>query len=993
MYGGNAVLLSKEESMRNHVILVALVALIMVLSGFQAFAADQEMGGGLTDVSGLYEEDGVLTFSPYLGFDVNEERLRDQVGIAAGYGRSIFGVAFDMMLIRDDKYTPSEPYMFGHRFRMNEGIVEVTPRPLFARIGRINHSDDVDTPYSLFISSADIPAVMAEIGYDDGFFFYKSRWISLTRNWDVYADDTPLYLPDPNSNDFVEPAADANIPTDRGANYKSYGFQLGDVRFGVQESVVYINQEFYPEYFFSPLPMYFTQLVNSSEGKPWTQQRNENSIIGLFLDWTRPESYAYGQFLMDDVNLNSLAPGVELTQPNKLAWSVGGHYDFDFGTLGLYHAGATKFTFQSIPYDGDEYRYQYTYYPTVRFERDGEPSTFWYYDNYIGYKYGENNLALMLTYDRSFPAFDLGSSLEYTVSGSKSPANPWHEDDDHPGESLILDDPELEHRVRLSADITRSINNWDLTAAGSIGYLWNELRLREVEDPPSGGPEPEIFRPVGEDYLTASLFLGGRYSLEITEDDTWRTILAEPPEELDENGQPLGTGPPEYEITEVTYEIDGRTRQFALAGRLEIEEGTQFTSREELEAYIADKQQVLTNQRVLSEDSTLSYSIRRREGETDAVIIDVDAIDTWNLIALPYPEYDSNEGLLLSIRARDYNFFGTMEELKVNFNYRNKIGENDQLSGDEVWSVYTQFDWPFQWQGYDWKWSFSQDFELDSFSDMEYELDNRLDYDFLMGRRTYTASYSQSYNYLTDDDEGDGYYLTSGLSLGTGIPTGWELPVLGELSYSPSLFTNVDYKLGEEVSEARRGIEFGFRQGMSAGRVDWIGNFREGLKGTISNSNSINMYTGNPDRTLDASLAGYLELDPFAFSGRGLIKAGIDDTDYADGAPLRGILDDRFEGKVGAYLNTDVTLKVWTIGNFVEGQGSGFVDVGAIHDFETDFDLSEDVHASAGIEAIGFPLFARSLYMRISVGFDLKRVLLDRALDQREIFIGFGHHY
>ncbi|MFW5729023.1 MAG: hypothetical protein ACOCYG_05115, partial [Spirochaetota bacterium] len=979
--------------MRNYVAFGALIALISVLFPSPGAAADQEMGGGLTDVSGLFEEDGVLTFSPYLGFDVNEERARDQVGVAAGYGSGVFGVAFDVMLIRDDKYTPSEPYMFGHRFRMNEGIVEVAPRPLFARAGRINHADDVHTPYSLFISSADRPAVTAEIGYDDGFFFYKSRWISLTRNWDYDREDNAaLLLPDPDSSGFVPPANTAEVPRDRGANYKSYGFQLGDVRFGVQESIVYINQEFYPEYFFSPLPMYFTQLVNSTEGKPWTQIANENSIIGFYLDWTRPTSYAYAQFLIDDINLNALAPDVELTQPNKLAWSLGGRYDFDFGTMGVYHAGATKFLFEAVDYGDEQYLYQYTYYPTVRFERDGEPNTFWYYDNYIGYKYGENNLALMLTYDRSFPAFDLGSSLEYVVSGSKSPANPWHEDDGHPGETQLLDDPELEHRIRLSGEVTRSIDNWDLTAAAGVGYVWNELRLREVEDPPSGGPEPEIFKPVGEDYLTASLFLGGRYSLEITEDDTWRTILADPPEELDEeDGRPLSTDRARYEITEVNYDIDGRTREFALAGRLDIEEGTQFASRDELESYIADRQQVLTNQRVLSDESTLSYTVRRREDKPDAVVIEVDAVDTWNLIALPYPEYDSNDGLLLSVRARDYNFFGTMEELKVNFNYRNKIGDDDQLSGDEVWSVYTQFDWPFQWQGRDWKWNFSQDFELESIDDMEYELNNSLDYDFLMGRRTYTATYSQSYNYLTDDDEGDGYYLTSGLSLGTGIPTGWALPVLGELTYSPGVFTDVDYKLGEKISEARRGIEFGFRQGLSAGRVDWIGNFREGMKGSISNSNTINMYTGNPDRTLDASLAGYLELDPFAFSGRGLIKAGLDDTDYADGGPLRGILDDRFEGKAGAYLNADATLKVWTIGNFVEGQGSGFIDVGAIHDFETDFDLSEDVHASGGIEAIGFPLFARSLYMRISVGFDLKRVLLDRAFDQREIFIGFGH--
>jgi hypothetical protein len=123
------------------------------------------------------------------------------------------------------------------------------------------------------------------------------------------------------------------------------------------------------------------------------------------------------------------------------------------------------------------------------------------------------------------------------------------------------------------------------------------------------------------------------------------------------------------------------------------------------------------------------------------------------------------------------------------------------------------------------------------------------------------------------------------------------------------------------------------------------------------------------------------------------MKAGLDDEEYADAGPIRGVVDDRIEGKVGVYWNSDITLKVWTIGDFLEGQGSGVVDVGAIHDFESDFQPSEDVKVTAGIEAIGFPLFARSLYMRVSLGFDVRAVLIERQFSKREIFIGFGHHY
>ena len=770
--------------------------------------ADQRAGKGLTDVDDLFARDGTLRFGPYMGIEADEEQVYDQIGFAAGYGRGIFGVAFDLMLVNDDRYIPAEPYMFGHYFRMNEGVFSVSPEPFSLRAGRIDHDDEVDTPYSLFISSRDLPATIADVEYDDGFFFYRTRWISLNRNWDYEANDM---IPENASEAQVEA-----IPRDRGANYKSYGLQFGDVRFGVQEAIVYLDQEFYPEYFFSPLPMYFTQLVNSSTGKPWTQRKDENSIIGFFIDYERPETYAYAQVLMDDVNLRALAPGVNEVNPNKVAWSLGGRHAFDFGTLGLYHAGATKYTFAATTTQkrNDIYStkpYEYTYYPAVTYGDE----TLWYDDNYIGYQYGENNLAFMLTYDRAFPSFDLGANLEYVISGSKSPANPWHEDYEANATQLLTDDPKNEHTIRLGGEITRRVDNWHLTAAGSLGYRFNALELQEVTmrkgltDPNSS---PAIFRPMGDDRVLASLFLGARYQLSVDEATTWDTLFlpeGTTVEDLAAAEEAEASGSAVYEITQVNYEIDGRTQQFALAANLDIEEGTTFVSEEHLEAYIGEKRQELLNQRVLSEESTLSYRVRERVDGPDEVIIDVEAVDTFNLIALPYPRYDSNDGLLLGLRLRDYNFFGTMETLRVDLDYENKIGNQDTLSGNEVWTVETDFSWPFEWRGHDWRWRLQQGLEFESRNDIEYALDTSLAYDFLIARRTFTATYSQGYEYLTDDNKGDGYFLTSGLALGTSYDTGWELPVMGELSYNPSVFTDVTYKLGDTISDDRRAIEPG----------------------------------------------------------------------------------------------------------------------------------------------------------------------------------------
>ena len=981
--------------------------------------ADQRGGEGLTDLEALFSKDGTLQAGPYVGLEANQDRVFDQVGVAAGYGLGIFGVAFDVMLINDDKYVPSQPYMFGHYFRLNEGMVSISPEPFHVRAGRIDHTDEVETPYSLFITSEDLPAVVADIEYDDDFFFYRTRWISLVRNWDfdhvvnIYEKDFETEPPEDDPRvarrEVVHPNQVQRIPSDRGANYKAYGLRFGDFRFGVQESIVYLDQEFYPEYFFSPLPMYFTQLVNTrgdtdqnDEGeKPWTQERNENSFIGFFLDYRTPLSYAYFQFLMDDINLNSLAPGFDLRHPNKLAWSFGGRHRFDFGRLGFYHAGATKYTFEATRVSTSDEMfsvnpYEYTYYPTVAY---GD-NTLWYYDNYIGYKYGENNLAFMLTYDRSFAEFDLGGRLEYVVSGSKSPANPYHGQKDAEGTELF-GEPQAEHTVSLGAELARRVGNWRLTAAPTIGYRFNQLELRNV-DPDSAdatqidGAVPRVFRPSGGDRFRGSLFLGARYALNISSGTTWDTLFVAENSNGTQSDTENGANEREatkYEITDVNYEIDGRTQRWALDGKLEIEEGTGFASMEQVEAYIANKRQELRNQRVLSAESRIEYEILPRSGRPDAIEITVNAVDTWNLVALPYPKYDSNEGLLLGIRARDYNFFGTMEELRVDLDYENKIDGQDKLSGDEVWSLETTFDWPFQWLGHSWKWTLAQNLEFDSRTDIEYDLSTDLAYDFLIGARQVTATYSQAYDYLTSDKEGDGYFLTSGVKLGTSYDTGWYLPVMEELTYSPSLFTNVSYKLDDRISEERRGVEAGFEHSLEGRNVDWLGNFREGMRGRITNTNSVNLNDRSFARSMDAELAGYLAADPFGFSGRGLISLSLDEDDYANASPIRGILDDRYEGSAGAYLNTDVTLKVWTIGTLVEGQGSLFFDAGAIFDDGSGFDAGENLHAGAGIEAIGFPLFARSFYVRVSAGFDLREVIANGTLLERELFIGLGHHY
>ncbi|MCG8478216.1 MAG: hypothetical protein MI724_03900, partial [Spirochaetales bacterium] len=127
------------------------------------------------------------------------------------------------------------------------------------------------------------------------------------------------------------------------------------------------------------------------------------------------------------------------------------------------------------------------------------------------------------------------------------------------------------------------------------------------------------------------------------------------------------------------------------------------------------------------------------------------------------------------------------------------------------------------------------------------------------------------------------------------------------------------------------------------------------------------------------------------------------DDDQEDAArDARGVKDDSMNGDLGVFLNLDAVVTFWTLEPIFEAQFGVFFDVAYVRDLRGDFydtssfNAERDLKYGAGIEIIGFPLFARSLYLRGSLGFDLRRVAegedpLDS--DVREIFIGLGHHY
>jgi len=467
-----------------------------------------------------------------------------------------------------------------------------------------------------------------------------------------------------------------------------------------------------------------------------------------------------------------------------------------------------------------------------------------------------------------------------------------------------------------------------------------------------------------------------------------------------------------FVITEVRYEIDGRTRQWALEDVVDLRDGMEFADRDELEAYLADQTQLLVNQRQLQEAS-ITYEERPlpEDRATRPIVITIATEDTLNIIALPYFKYDSNSGLLLSIRARDYNFFGTLQELSLDFDY--EFTEDDE----NVYTVTAEFSVPFNMMERRWRLTFKQEFAYEAAeieiedNSIDFQISAGLGYDFDWLQQTWTASYTQGYRLMTADPDDDAY-LESRVALETEIDTGVDVPAFGALTYSPEIFTQIKY-WPDGISDERAGLEPGFTQNLGAGRADWIGNYRNGQTVRLGNTNIYNFDDVDADYSLEFELAWYRKLwqpSPEVWPKAGVSSRiysfyfidGVDEDQDDAAQAARGILNDRMNGDLGIFFNADALITVWTLRPIAEGQFGGFFDVayvrdttGAFYD-DTAFDAERDLKFGGGIEVIAFPLFARSLYIRGSYGVDLREVAQGTSPLSgriREIFIGLGHHY
>lgn len=481
--------------------------------------------------------------------------LWDEERASFDYRTSLFRMFIDGSIKFDGKYSEQEPYLGGRYLYINDAYLKMYLPKFTVKAGQGPHRDIVDSPYSLFISSADIPVLHAEMNYQGDLFFFKNRWVSMSYNSSqAYYGTDSLGLPAEGWPNGVAPQ-EGTLWLDKGMNFKVYGLDFDGWRIGFEDVVVYLDRSFDANYFFNPLPQYFMQLINTEPGVPWVQAGNSKSMLGVFSDITRPGWTANAQILIDDLNLSFLPFVPPRSFKSRVAWSFGGGKVFDWGTLGFHHAGATKYTFSStrtiesggdwgapgyvdVPYS--ILPYEYTYYPVSEYElKTGESMPIQYEDMYAGYKYGENNLAFMVDYEntlfRKTPyELKLYSYFEFVLNGAKSPVNPWHEFDSTRNpliedSSLVLfGDDALEQIWRIKVNLRKKMGNYTFLLDLLAGYVFNGSKLiavdpsyRDFED--ITWTEPKIYVPQsGNHYPVFQLTLGVNYSWAIMDPEKTR---------------------------------------------------------------------------------------------------------------------------------------------------------------------------------------------------------------------------------------------------------------------------------------------------------------------------------------------------------------------------------------------------------------------------------------------------------------------------------------
>jgi hypothetical protein len=483
-----------------------------------------------------------------------------------------------------------------------------------------------------------------------------------------------------------------------------------------------------------------------------------------------------------------------------------------------------------------------------------------------------------------------------------------------------------------------------------------------------------------------------------------------------------------YVITAYEFVVKGRSRPNALLYKLiehgEFREGELIIGKANLDNYINDITQIYINQRVLKNNVEVNYSVgARNEDGVYPVTIITKVEDSWNIIALPRP-YIKNNVFDLTIKARDYNFLGTMNPLRIDLGWNYNEDERHSF----LFGVF--FNTPFKAFGYYWNFTFDNTIQYRVDAPFYYQNITGLSMELPFHETTFTFGFDERF-FLNEENSDwaeehgygpyqDGLYMSSRLYVSWKIPTGLTVSRFGELIYTPEISSTFNHELPKlPLDDFRKGPFLRFSHSLGFEKIDWHSNYREGLSFSMGNSYQYDFNQMFYGVSFNATGIGhYIVSDFFAVSSRLMYKYWYSSSESSEGdyasSYLRGIADKSITAYQMFSLNMDFPFRLFLFlpSQWFNNRKLSFFDfemhaspvVDLVMYYQKSFDKGrtlyypEQLAAAGGLEFVVFPLFMRNLYVRLGFTINLKEFLTVRPIslpdgDNREIYLIMGHFY
>lgn len=453
-----------------------------------------------------------------------------------------------------------------------------------------------------------------------------------------------------------------------------------------------------------------------------------------------------------------------------------------------------------------------------------------------------------------------------------------------------------------------------------------------------------------------------------------------------------------YKINEVSYDISGKTREYALVQKVPVDTDTVFASFEDFEKYLTSLKQELNNQRVF-QSSDITYTLSE-SSEVDLILVDllITTQDTINIIGIPYPSYNSNTGITLKIKVKDYNFCGSMEPMDFDLNYKAK-GTDALDDVTHVIGLNFGFEVPFEIVNLSSSWSSDFNFEYTfGESGLDMSICEGIGISVPIGDIT-SAKIAFNQYYIQDSsyvDYGDDKYLKEDVSVSFPFTIA-KIPDWSKISWTPKIGLDYSWDFDAFNGDPYGGIDYNGLRGpqltlshaLSGSHVNWNGNFRDGFSCSLSQTFGYNFYNDKESMNLVFTSQYYKKLCSFiGLASRLYVYKDFYGANKKFGSMIRGIRDGVFKSNQFVLLNLDFPFRLfqtdwrkiigWDKLHYIdfEFQLSPFVDMVFAENSYTKTKFNpKDAWYGAGMEMIVYPTQFRSIQGRISFGVDAVQFL------------------